>query len=564
MTRASLHPVVRHIRRMAMAASVREQSDAELLDLFIADRAEPAFAALVQRHGPLVWSVCWQVLHHRQDTEDAFQATFLLLARQAGVIRRTQAVASWLYRVAYRVATKAGMNMARQRTQERTLRERPADRPDSEVAWRELQALLTDELNRLPEKYRASFILCCLEGKSGPEAARLLGWKEGSVTGRLCEARKLLQRRLERRGVLWAAVASALAVAHESCAAALMDSVVRASLLSSVDTAASGVVSAKASALAEGVSKTMTGSKVKIAAILLVVGSALTASTGAWTLASGESDQRECAAARSGVQIQQSQTPAKAKDPAKHVTEAPALDPDDPLDAALVRWQQALAKIETANCAVSRTNRDNQLKYVEVSEGTFKYMKPKQWVLELRRKDKPEEYEKWARQGKLLYQYSPKQREVFEHVIPENLPEQKHATWLDRLLKSLASQVNLAVDHPLLGMKVEDVKRRYNLKISKGKEKDPYYIYIDVQPRAARDEADFEIARLVLNKDTHLPRQYWFRQPNGDETTWDIVKLETGAKLTRDDFKLLVPEGWKLKQLPRAEKDADPKNLKDK
>src|SRR5262249_56984917 len=84
MTQTSLSPVVRHIRKLAGADAVRELSDTELLERFVAVREERAFAALLRRHGPLVWSVCWQVLHHRQDAEDAFQATFLLLARQGG------------------------------------------------------------------------------------------------------------------------------------------------------------------------------------------------------------------------------------------------------------------------------------------------------------------------------------------------------------------------------------------------------------------------------------------------------------------------------------------------
>src|SRR5947207_785272 len=103
MTQSTLSPVVRHIRRLVAADSGQELSDSELLERFAANREERAFATLFRRHGPLVWSVCYSVLHHRQDTEDAFQATFLLMARRAGSIRKTEAIASWLYRVAHRV-----------------------------------------------------------------------------------------------------------------------------------------------------------------------------------------------------------------------------------------------------------------------------------------------------------------------------------------------------------------------------------------------------------------------------------------------------------------------------
>src|SRR5207302_803996 len=105
-----------------------------LLERFISAREERAFAVLVERYNRLVWSVCWQVLHHRQDAEDAFQATFLVLARHARTIRRTETVAGWLYRVAYRLATKSGMNMAKQRRLEKRVPNRRAEEPGSELA----------------------------------------------------------------------------------------------------------------------------------------------------------------------------------------------------------------------------------------------------------------------------------------------------------------------------------------------------------------------------------------------------------------------------------------------
>jgi RNA polymerase sigma factor (sigma-70 family) len=264
---------VRHIRKLAGADPVGEPSDTELLHRFVVGREEPAFAALLRRHGPLVWSVCWQVLHHRQDAEDAFQATFLLLARQAGSIRETKAVASWLYRIAHRVATKAGQNMARRRIQERQTESRQVSRPEAEAAWRELQAVLNEELDRLPEKYRAPFLLCCLEGKSGPEAARQLGWKLGTVTGRLTEARKLLQRRLGRRGMLLSAVLASAAVSREGAAVAsvaLAEGTVKAALAFTTQSTIAGMVSAKAAALAEAMAREFLVSKLKVATALLL------------------------------------------------------------------------------------------------------------------------------------------------------------------------------------------------------------------------------------------------------------------------------------------------------
>jgi RNA polymerase sigma factor (sigma-70 family) len=259
---------MRHIRKLVGADAIPALSDADLLQRFVSAREETAFATLVDRYGRLVWSVCWQVLHHREDAEDAFQATFLALARHAPSIRQSETVASWLYRVAYRVATKAGMNMARQRKLDTPVSNRRADEPHTELAWRELQTVLHDELNQLPEKYRAPFVLCCLEGKTGAEAARLLGWKEGTVTGRLTEARKLLRRRLARRGVLLSAVLCAAVLSREA-PAAVVGSTIKAAAAFTAGSAA-GVVPAKVASLVEGVTQALLLSKVKTATMLVL------------------------------------------------------------------------------------------------------------------------------------------------------------------------------------------------------------------------------------------------------------------------------------------------------
>ena len=131
---------------------------------------------MVERHGGLVWSVCRRVLPNTQDAEDAFQATFLVLARKSSSIRKGEAVASWLYGVACRIAMKELKRAARAR-QRMKPRSEPIDRgPAYEAAWRDLQRVLDEELSRLPEKYRSPLVLCCLEGLSKSEAARRLGW----------------------------------------------------------------------------------------------------------------------------------------------------------------------------------------------------------------------------------------------------------------------------------------------------------------------------------------------------------------------------------------------------
>src|SRR5262249_30799713 len=157
--------VLTHIRKLALAEPAPEWSDAELLQQFIAYNDQTAFTALVERHGRLVLGICRHVLQHDADAEDAFQATFLVLARNAASIRKYEALASWLHGVAYRIAMKAKRDAARRRARERQAAARPAEKSFAETSLRELQMVLDEEVQRLPDKFQAPFVLCCLESK---------------------------------------------------------------------------------------------------------------------------------------------------------------------------------------------------------------------------------------------------------------------------------------------------------------------------------------------------------------------------------------------------------------
>jgi RNA polymerase sigma-70 factor (ECF subfamily) len=190
-------------------------SDATLLERFVTCREEAAFAALVKRHGPRVLGACRRNLRNEHDAEDAFQATFLLLARRAAEIRWRESVAGWLCAAAHRVSMNARGDLLRRYRRELPLAtsgvgaadhgsalyedDHPDADPLSRIARRELRPMLDDALDRLPEKYRAPVVLCYLEGLTNEEAARALGWPAGSMSRRLERARGLLRRRLAGR-----------------------------------------------------------------------------------------------------------------------------------------------------------------------------------------------------------------------------------------------------------------------------------------------------------------------------------------------------------------------------
>ncbi len=185
----SLSAVVRQARKLAAPGDPAAAPDAELLDRFRVRGDEAAFSALVRRHGPLVLGVCRRVLHHHQDAEDAFQATFLVLVSKAASIKSRTLLPNWLYRVAYRVSMRARIQGARRRVREGQGGEMALAAAKSETTDTELRPLLHEELNRLPEKYRLPILLCYLQGKAHEEAARQLAWPIGTVKGRLARAR---------------------------------------------------------------------------------------------------------------------------------------------------------------------------------------------------------------------------------------------------------------------------------------------------------------------------------------------------------------------------------------
>jgi RNA polymerase sigma factor (sigma-70 family) len=251
------------LRRLAPAAA----PDRDLLAAFAASGAGEPFAALVSRHGPMVLRLCRRLLGDGHLAEDAFQATFLVLARRAATVRRPESLSAWLYGVAGRIARKAARARDRRRALEAAVRPGVALGPPEELTARELLAALDRELLRLPGKYRLPLELCYWQGLCQAEAARRLGWAPSALRGRLERGRQALRARLTRRGL---APAALLLASAEVVPAPLRSAAVRAAL---------GEAAPAVEALAGGTS--LVGARAKLlAAAVLLTGAALVAGAG--------------------------------------------------------------------------------------------------------------------------------------------------------------------------------------------------------------------------------------------------------------------------------------------
>ena len=262
-------------------------SDAELLERFVTERDESAFAALVARHGPMVFGVCRRLLPHVQDAEDAFQATFLILVRKAASIGQRELLGNWLYGVAIRVATRARLLASRRQTREMVNRGHGAVATLKPVESSDLSVTVVEEVGRLPAKYRIPVVLCYLEGRSNEAAADELGCPVGTIKTRLSRAREMLRKRLTRRGLVLSTAAFAAALSPEALAAplppGLTDSTLKAATyFAAGETASGGPVSAQAAALTKGVLHTMFVIKLKNLAALVLPLAVLVGGTGAF------------------------------------------------------------------------------------------------------------------------------------------------------------------------------------------------------------------------------------------------------------------------------------------
>jgi RNA polymerase sigma factor (sigma-70 family) len=279
--------VLRGVGQLFEAGTVSGLAEGQLLERYVGRRDALAFEALVARHGPMVWGVCRRILRDAHDAEDAFQATFLVLARRAASIRDRTVLGPWLHAVASKTALRARANARRRRALERAAGPGADVDPPDEPDHRELRGVLDEEIGRLPEKYRAPVTLCYFEGLTHDEAAARLRWPVGTVRGRLARARGRLRDRLTRRGVTLAGALAAAGVAGEAGRAAsptvvptaLFDATIRAAaaLGASGLLPASGVVSASVYVLTQQTLRSLLMAKLTMAAAGLTVAGVLAA-----------------------------------------------------------------------------------------------------------------------------------------------------------------------------------------------------------------------------------------------------------------------------------------------
>lgn len=274
MARRSIGTLIQLLRKSAARRDIDALSDAHLLERFAFERDATAYEILVQRFGPMVFGVCRRILGDVHAAEDAFQATFLVLAQKAPSLLRRSLVGNWLYGVAYRTAKRARADAARRHSHERQAPMSSRSDPLQDVVWRDLRPVLDEEIHALPAKYRRPFVLCYLEGRTNDEAARELGWPMGTLFTRLSRARELLRHRLTHRGIGLSGFSLTAFLTSEATAAvsaSLSEDIVRAAtLFAAGNVAAAGAISARAATLAEGVLHAMFLSKLKISAVVLM------------------------------------------------------------------------------------------------------------------------------------------------------------------------------------------------------------------------------------------------------------------------------------------------------
>jgi len=264
--------VIQHV----LAACGRDgMTDEELLTRFLNGQDDAALAALVRRHGPMVWGVCCRLLRSYHDAEDAFQATFLVLVQKAATLPNREKIGNWLHGVAHQTAVRMRAVAAKRGMRERQATVLPEPTTAEQYVWNDLLPVLDEELSRLPEKYRILIVLCDLEGMTRKEVARQLNLPEGTAASRLAAARAILAKRLARRGIVVASVLLGAVLCQKSAWASgsttVITSTIKAAMLVAAGQAAAAAISPTVGALKIGVTKAMFITKIMTGLVVVLV-----------------------------------------------------------------------------------------------------------------------------------------------------------------------------------------------------------------------------------------------------------------------------------------------------
>jgi RNA polymerase sigma factor (sigma-70 family) len=546
MATAPTSSLSRFVHRCIAANHAANLSDDQLLKQFREQSDEAAFAALVRRHGPLVLGVCRRLLRDWQAAEDCFQAVFLLLANKADSLRRSGSLGPWLHAVAVRTALKARARAVRRKQQEQQAAVPEAVEPPDQAALTELRSLLDEALSQMPEKYRVPLVLHYLEGLTVPEVARQLGCPEGTAATRLARARQRLRSRLARSGL-----ANPAAMVAALTGLMATDRVVPDCMVSAV------------AALAQGGVKTMSMTKLTVAAVLAVAVAVLGAgslsllpSSGAAPIANAatppvtavepekQSSDRHLAefSGRTGHPGAASFSNAKLDEEHQNGSDAtaendqgaepspeppPAASISGPLGSYLRQWEKETRQARSLSAHATRTERNRNLQLTTVFTGTIRLLGLNRDLMEMRRKDQPGDVQKVLRSGTALYEYVSASKEVHKRRLPAR------QSWLEDANRPIES---------VFRIRVAEVERSVRLHLAK---EDKWYVYIDLRPRPGAFRPSWERARLVLSKENGLPRQLWLKYP-GNEVIWDFPQVKLGERMDRKEFEPRVPPGWKM------------------
>ncbi len=278
MASAPLTQMLQQLRRINLVAEGHSMSDGRLLNEFFEQGNEAAFEVLVHRYGPMVLGVCQRMLRNAHDSEDAFQAVFLVVVRKGRGLVGRETIGNWLYGVAYHTALKARATAMLRRRKEAETPVKADVQPAVAEGWETLRPLLDQELSKLPDKYREAVVLCDVMGKSrkDADAAEQLGISEGTLSSRLATARQKLSDRLQRLGVTLSSAALAVVVGQNTASACVPPQLVActveaASAVATGAAVAGTIVTPTVAALTEGVLKTMLVAKCK-SALAVVMG----------------------------------------------------------------------------------------------------------------------------------------------------------------------------------------------------------------------------------------------------------------------------------------------------